>query len=82
LGVVRLSTTCPRTFTLTGATITSGSGSIDEYRGGVMGDDEADDGEDERVGESESIENDEGRKGFRAGGGRMMRSPSDEDDSP
>lgn len=48
--------------------------SIDgEYRGGVIGDDEAHEGDDERVGESEGGESDEPRKRFRAGGGRTMR---------
>ena len=61
-------------FTFTGAKITAESVSIDEeYRGGVMGEDEAHEGEDERVGESEGGESDEPRKSFRAGGGRAMR---------
>ncbi len=70
---MRLSTTCPRMFTFTGAMITSESVSKDEYGGGVMGGDEGHEGEDERVGESKGGESDEPRKRFRAGGGRAMR---------
>lgn len=54
-------------FTFTGATITAESACIDEeYKGGVMGANEAHEGEDERVGESEGGEP---RKRLRAGGG-------------
>ena len=74
MGVVRLSTTCPRTFTFTGATITSESVSKDDaYKGGVMGEDDAHEVEDERVGESEGGESDEPRKRLGAGGGRTIR---------
>jgi hypothetical protein len=63
------------TFTFTGATITAESVSIidEEYSGGVKGADEAHEGDDESVGESEGGESDEPRKRLRAGGGRAMR---------
>jgi hypothetical protein len=75
LGVVRLSTTCPKIFTFTGATMTSESASIDdEYIVGVIGGDDAYDGEDESVlGDSEGGESDEPRKKPRAVGGRTTR---------
>jgi len=78
LGVVRLSTVCPRILISTGATMTSETGDC-EYIGGVcmsVGDgDGEDEDEDEREGESEGDSNDP-RERLSARGGRAMRESS------
>jgi hypothetical protein len=70
LGVVRLSTVCPKILISTGATMISEMRD-GEYMGGVSKG-VGDEGEDEREGESEG-DSDDPRESLSAGGGRAMR---------